>query len=196
MIPLTAPNSPEQSENEALVSMLEEFSPDGADARKVDFLRGRYAGFRRKEAAKLAGVSLSTANKWIKEDNRVARYDDVVSTGKRREFRKEVLQEEWFRNFWLVLQRDAYILKKAHGLLEEPYLEVTANGSHVRKVGSPAMRKEDWDYYGQMRKMYTPDAWSSIEKVISGQHGQFNIAEFVLNLAQNQQVNIGGQDAS
>jgi transposase len=193
-----APASPEQAENEALLSILAEFDSDPADARKIDYLKNRYAGFRRKEAATLVGVSIITVNKWIKLDTRVARYDALVSTGKRREFRKDVLQEEWFRNFYLVLRRDEYILKKVHGLLEESYLEVTASGKQTRKVGSPAMRKEDWDYFAQMRKMYTPDAWASIEKVLAGSQGQLNIAEFIINIARNQQVVTGqnGHDAA
>lgn len=189
------PNTPEQAENDALLSVLAEFDSDGADARKVNYLKNRYAGFGRKESAILVGISLTTANGWIKRDARVTKYEEMVSSGKRRELRKDVLQEEWFRNFWLVLQRDAYILKKVHGLLEESYLEVTAVGAHIRKVGSPSMRKEDWDYFSQMRKMYTPDAWVSMEKVISGQPGQFNIAELILNMAQNQQVNMPAPEA-
>ena len=52
------------------------------------------------------------------------------------------------------------------------------------------MQKEDWDYYAQMRKMYTPEAWASIEKAMAGQVTTFNIAEFVLNMGHNQQVNL------
>lgn len=183
------PTSNEQAETQALTALLGEFDPDGQDARKVSYLRNRYAGFNRKEAGILAGVRISTVNKWMKEDERVVRMDAVVSTGQRQEFRKEVLQEEWYRNFYLVLQRDAYVLRKVHGLLEEPYLEVGANGQLKQRMGSPPMQKQDWDYYSQMRKMYTPDAWASVEKALTSQAASFNIAAFVLNLAQNQQIN-------
>jgi hypothetical protein len=181
-----ASGSPAQAESNALMSMLTEFSGVGTDTRKLDYLKNRYAGFGQREAAKLSGVTLPTVNKWRKDDPRVAHYDDEVTTGSRKELRKEVLQGEWFRNFWLVLKRDQYILSKVHGLLNEPYLEVTADGHHIRKMGSPSMRKEDWEYFSQMRKMYTPDAWASIEKVIGGGSGQFDIAQFVLNMANNQ----------
>tara|TARA_Y100000310_G_scaffold328215_1_gene396003 strand:- start:34759 stop:35361 length:603 start_codon:yes stop_codon:yes gene_type:complete len=185
-----APTDSVQAETQALTVLLEEFDLDGRDAAKVDYLKNRYAGFNRKEAGTLAGVRISTVNKWLKLDPRVSRMDATLATGQRKEFRKEVLQEEWFRNFYLVLQRDAYVLKKVHGLLEEPYLEMTGNGQRIRKLGSPPMLKQDWDYYGQMRKMYTPDAWASIEKAISGPGTSFNISEFILNLGHTQQVNI------
>ena len=97
------------AENDALVSLMAEFSESG-DTTKVSYLKHRYAGFTRKEAATLAGVKITTTNKWLKEDSRVAHFDNLVSTGKRRELRKDVLQEEWFRNFYLVLERDKYIL--------------------------------------------------------------------------------------
>lgn len=187
---LNPPSTPEQAETEALRSMMEEFTQDGADLNKVTYLKHRYAGFTRKESALLIGLTLTTVNGWIKKDTRVAEYELTMSTGKRRELRKGVLEEEWFRNFYLVLQRDAYVLKKVHGLLEEPYQEMRADGSTVTRHGSPAMRKEDWDQYTQLRKMYTPDAWATIEKVLSGQSGTFNIAELILNMSHNTQVNI------
>jgi len=180
--------SPVHGENSALITMLAmvgEFDDEGGDARKIDFLKHRYAGFGRKESAILAGVSGLTAKKWIKDDPRVAKYDDIITTGGRKEIRKEVLQEEWFRNFYLILRRDEYILKKVHGLLDEPFLEVTTDGKRTMKRGSPMMRKEDWDYYSQMRKMYTPESWASIEKAISGNSGQFDINQFILNLQVN-----------
>ncbi len=184
-----APANPVEAENDAFISLVAEFDAE-QDARKIDYLKHRYAGFSRKESATITGVKVSTANKWIKEDSRVARFDELVSTGKRKELRKDVLQEEWYKNFYLVIKKDAYIIRKAHGLLEEPYLEVKADGTRVTKMGSPSMLKSDWDYWAQMRKMYTPDAWANIEKVISGKGGTFNIDEFVINLAQNQQVNV------
>ena len=184
------PDTSIQAENQALTVMLEEFDLDGRDAAKISYLRNRYAGFNRKEAGTLAGVRISTVNKWLKLDPRVARLDNTLSTGKRQEFRKEVLREEWFRNFYLVLQRDAYVLKKVHGLLEEPYLEMNSKGQYVHKLGSPPMLKQDWDYFGQMRKMYTPDAWASIEKALAGPGTSFNIAELILNLQQNNQLSI------
>lgn len=190
---IQSPANPEQAESTALMAMMTEFSGAGVDIRKLDYLKNRYAGFGQREAAKLSGVTTPTVNKWMKEDPRVAHYDGEVSTGSRKELRKEVLQGEWFRNFWLVLKRDQYILSKVHGLLDEPFLEVTADGRHITKRGSPSMRKEDWDYFSQMRKMYTPESWASIEKVISGNTGQFNIAEFVLNMASNQQIIVGPQ---
>jgi hypothetical protein len=186
-----APAGPEQAEYEALTSLIAEFD-DAADARKIDYLKHRYAGFNRKESATLAGVKLPTSNKWLKEDPRVARFDELVSTGKRRELRKDVLQEEWFRNFALVMKRDAYILKKVHGLLEERVLDIDIHGARAWRTGSPMMTKSDWDEYTHMRKMYTPDAWASIEKAISGKGIEFNIAEFVLNMPNNQQINIQG----
>ena len=190
IIEALTPANPVDAENDAFQSLVAEFDSE-QDARKIDYLKHRYAGFTRKESATITGVKASTANKWIKEDPRVARFDELVSTGKRKELRKDVLQEEWFKNFYLVIKKDAYIIRKAHGLLEEPYLEIKADGTRVQKMGSPSMLKADWDYFAQMRKMYTPDAWASIEKVISGQGGQFNIDQFVLNLAQNQQINVG-----
>ena len=183
-----APAGPEQAENDAFASLIAEFD-NANDARKIDYLKHRYAGFGKKDSATLAGVKLATANKWIKEDPRVTHFDNQVSTGKRKELRKDVLQEEWFRNFHLVIERDAYILRKVHGLLEEPFLDINMAGEQVTRTGSPPMTKRDWDYYSQMRKMYTPDAWASIEKVISGQGNVFNIAEFVLDLSNKTQIN-------
>jgi len=179
--------TPTQGENDALVSLLETFDNPGQDERKLEYLQHRYAGFTRRESATLTGVSVTTSNKWLKDDPRMAHYDGLVSTGKRKDLRKDVLQADWFRNFHLVLQQDAYILKKVHGLLKERFLEVTSTGERKWTVGSPAMRKEDWDYFSQMRKMYTPDAWASIEKAISGQTGTFNINEFILTM--NTQIN-------
>ena len=189
VIDALTPRDAIQDENQTLTALLAEFDSDGHDARKVDYLRHRYAGFNRKESGTIAGVKRATVSKWLKEDPRVASMDLVVGTGQRRELRREVLQEEWFRNFYLVLQRDSYVLKKVHGLLEESYLEVCSNGKLKRKIGSPPMLKADWDYYAQMRKMYNPDAWASIEKAISTNNGQFDIANLILNL--NQQINIG-----
>lgn len=193
VIDAISPANPEQGEGDAFTSLIAEFNDVGQDARKIDYLKHRYAGFNRKESATITGVKLSTVNQWIKNDPRVARFDQLVTTGKRRELRKDVLQEEWYRNFYLVLQRDGYVLKKVHGLLEEPYLEIDGNGKQHTRTGSPPMTKQDWDYYSQMRKMYTPDAWSSIEKVISGQGGTFNINEFILNMGQNQQINLASE---
>jgi len=187
-----SPTTVQDEENQSLSSLMCEFDSDGQDARKIDYIRSRYAGFSRKEAGALAGVKIHTVNKWLKEDPRVTRMDTMVSTGQRKGLRKEVLQEGWYKNFYLVLQRDAYVLKKVHGILEEPYLEVDGHGRLVTKNGSPPMTKQDWDYYGQMRKMYSPDAWSSIEKALTSQSDTFNIEKLILNMAQNQQVNTGG----
>ena len=183
-----APAGPEQAENDAFASLIAEFD-NATDTRKIDYLKHRYAGFGKKDSATLAGVKLATANGWIKNDPRVAHFDNQVSTGKRRELRKDVLQEEWYRNFHLVIEQDAYILKKVHGLLEEPFLDINSAGEQVTRMGSPPMTKRDWDYFSQMRKMYTPDAWASIEKAVSGQDTIFNISEFVLNMPTNQQIN-------
>lgn len=188
---LSAPVDAPKAETQALTVLLEEFDLDGRDAAKMSYLKHRYAGFNRKEAGTMAGVRISTVNKWLKEDLRVSRMDNTMSTGSRKDLRKEVLEEEWFRNFYLVLQRDAYVLKKVHGLLEEPYLEMTGSGARITKLGSPPMQKQDWDYFAQMRKMYTPDAWASIEKAITGPGTSFNIAELVLNMQQNNQVVVG-----
>ena len=175
-----------QDENQTLTAMLSEFDGDGKDAEKVDYLKHRYAGFNRKESATLAGRTITTINKWLKEDSRVASMDLIVGTGQRREFRREVLTEEWFRNFYLVLQRDGYILKKVHGLLYEEILETstTSASGYKKGMGSPPMQKADWDYFAQMRKMYTPDAWASIEKAISKDSGQVDITSLILNLTQ------------
>ena len=181
-----------EAETNTLEAMLHGFDADGQDKRKVDYLRHRYAGFTRKESGKLAGVTITTVNKWLKEDPRTKEADLLVSTGQRQGLRKEVLQEDWFRNFYLVLQRDSYLLRKSHGMLEEVVWERAANGTMVRRLGSPPMQKQDWEYFSQMRKMYTPDAWAAIEKAISKQGVQFNVAEFILNLAQTQQVNVNG----
>ncbi len=184
LIDALAPDDSIQDENRTLTALLSEFDPDGLDARKVDYLRHRYAGFNRKESGTIAGVKIVTVNKWLKEDPRVARMDAVVGTGQRRELRREIFQEEWFRNFYLVLQRDSYVLRKVHGLLEERVLETNSRGELVSSVGSPPMVKADWDYFAQMRKMYTPESWAAIEKAISGQSGQFNISTLILQLNQ------------
>ena len=196
MLSATLPATGPESEPLALESLLREFDADGRDKLKVDYIRHRYAGFTRKESGMLAGVTITTVNKWLKEDPRTKEADLIVSTGQRQGLRREVLQEEWFRNFYLVLQRDAYLLKKAHGMLEEIVLERNSKGQLVRKLGSPPMQKQDWDYFSQMRKMYTPDAWGAIEKAISNQGVQFNVAEFILNLAQTQQVNMNGANSN
>jgi len=190
VIDTLVPRSEEQAENDALSSLLNQFDGEGSDTRKVDYLKHRYAGFRRKEAATIAGLTIATINKWLKDDPRVAEFDNLVTTEKRKPLRKEVLQEEWYRNFYLVMQKDAYVLRKAHGLLEETILSIDSHGKQTRRVGSPVMQKADWDYYAQMRKMYTPEAWASIEKAMAGQTTTFNIAEFVLNMGHNQQVNL------
>ena len=178
--------SPEQSEGDAFTSLIAEFSDTGADAHKVDYLRNRYAGFNRKDSATIAGVKIATSNKWLKEDPRVAHFDAIVTSGDRKSLRKDVISEEWYKNFWLLLKRDEYVFKKVHGMLEEPYLEIDINGQQKVKTGSPPMTKQDWDYFSQMRKMYTPDAWASIEKVLAGQSSTFNINEFILTMGQTQ----------
>jgi hypothetical protein len=190
---MQTPTSPEQVENDALLSMLGEFEAE-TDARKLNYLKHRYAGFTRKESATLAGVKIATSNTWLKEDPRVKHYDDIVTSGQRKGFRKEILHTEWSRNFWMILKQDERILKKVHGLLEEDILDVDIHGKRVVRRGSPMMRKEDWDYFSQMRKMYTPEAWSAIEKVMAGNTGQFNIHDFILNIAGTQQVNTGTQE--
>ena len=181
-----------EAESKSLEFVLQQFDVDGQDKRKVDYLRHRYAGFTRKESGGLAGVTIHTVNQWLKQDSRMGDADLSMVTGLRKELRREVLQEEWYRNFYLVLQRDAYVLKKVHGLLEEPILEQTGRGM-VRKTGSPPMQASDWKYYSEMRKMYTPESWAAIEKALSKQGNQFNIAELILNLGHNQQVNVTPQ---
>ena len=185
------PGTAEQAELDAMASLIAEFDA-AVDARKIDYLKHRYAGFNRKESGTIAGVKTATVHKWLKEDPRVARYDELVTTGKRKDLRKDVLQEEWYKNFHLVMVKDNYVLRKAHGMLEEPYLEVDSNGKYHTKMGSPPMTKDDWGYYSQMRKMYTPDNWASIEKALAGKGTEFNIHELILNMGQNQQINVGG----
>ncbi len=187
---MVSPDSKAQAETDSLASLLAEFDGTG-DTTKMDFLKHRYAGFSRKEASTLAGVTIKTTNSWRKSDPRIARFDDLVTTGSRRGLRKDVLQEEWFRNFYLVLEQDKYILNKVHGLLEERVMFIEADGTRKWTIGSPAMTNSDWGYYAQRRRMYTPDAWASIEKAIVGEDTTCNIAELVLNMAQQQQVNVG-----
>ncbi len=200
MLDSLAPASPEQAEQQALASMLAEFDDTGVDARKIQYLQHRYAGFGKKESATLAGVKTGTVSNWMKFDPRMVLYDGLVSTGQRKQMRKDVLQEEWYKNFYLVLNRDGYILKKVHGLLDEDIWAYNTAGKLVKVKGSPPMTKEDWDYFTAMRKMYTPDAWDKIEKVVSGKGGDFNIDTFIVQTNQthieNQQLNNGVQNGN
>ncbi len=184
VLDVLAPNTHEAAELDALASLLTEFDSD-ADSTKVDYLKHRYAGFTRKESATLAGVKVATSNKWLKDDPRMSHFDDLVNTEKRKSLRKEVLQESWGRNFYLVLKKDEYILRKAHGLLEEPVLRIALDGSQKWSTGSPQMTESDWDYYKNMRKTYTPESWKAIEATMAGQGAQFNIATFILNQQNN-----------
>ena len=185
------PASPEKAETIALGTVMGEFTTNGADPQKIEYLQHRYAGFNMKDSGTLAKVSIRTINKWIRDDPRVERFDKMVTSGERKGLRKSVLEEDWYRNYYLIMQRDAYIARKAMGLLEEPVLEYDANGGLTKTTtGSPPMTKEDWNYFGQMRKMYTPEAWSTIEKVISGQSEGFNISKFVFENMGHVQVNI------
>ncbi len=179
------PANPEQAELQALGALIADFEGDGQDSKKLEYLKHRYAGFRRSEAAVLTDVKLSTINRWIKNDPRVAHFDNLVSTGNRRELRKEVLEEEWYRNFHLVILQDAHILKKASGLLEEEVTEILPNGKTRRVTICPPMTKADWDRFGQMRKMYNMDAWATIEKVVKGEDKNFNIASVIMNIQNN-----------
>ena len=185
--------SPEALESSAFVSLIAEFDETDQDHRKVEYLKHRYAGFTKKEASTLIGVNTGTVTRWANDDSRLEKYEREIGTMGRREIRKDVIQEEWYRNFYLVMKKDEQVLKKAHGMLDEPYLEMdVTTGELKRKTGSPPMTKDDWKYFSQMRKMYSPEAWASIEKVVTGGSGDFNISEFVLNIAQNQQF-VNGQ---
>lgn len=185
---MTTPNA-EQAELDSLATLLVEFDTEN-DARKIDYLKHRYAGFTRREAATLAGVTLTTTNKWLKLDTRVAHFDHLVTTDKRKSLKKDVLQEEWGRNFYMVMKKDSYILRKSLGMLEERVFSIDMHGKQTSRMGSPVMQKEDWDYFHHMRKTYTPEAWNAIEKAMAGQVNTFNIAEFIINQAQTQQVNL------
>ena len=83
---VTAPND-EAAELDSLASLMGEFDSE-ADLRKIDYLKHRYAGFTRKESAKLAGVNLATSNKWLKEDPRVKHFEGLVTTDKRKALKK------------------------------------------------------------------------------------------------------------
>ena len=184
------PASPEESELEALGALIADFEGDGQDENKLTYLKHRYAGFRQRESAILTGIKQSTIKRWIKEDPRVAHFDQLVSTGNRRELRKQVLQEEWFRNYHLVAARDSYILRKVHGMLEEVVDEVRLDGSLKKTTISPPMTKQNWEEYAALRKTYSTEAWKTIESVVKGTDGEFNIHTLILGIGQ-QQVNVG-----
>ncbi len=181
------PNTPEQAEVEALESLLSTFDNEGADERKMAYLKHRYAGFTKKESAIMINIKPATIAGWRKDDARFVEFDDIVVTGKRKEFRKEVLSQEWHRNFYLVITQDSYILRKAHGLLEEvDVTDIAPDGTLFHRRASPPMTKADWDYFHSMRKSYTPQAWEQVEKILSGNTGTtFNINEFVVNQQNN-----------
>lgn len=184
------PETSEQAEIEALGALIADFEGDGQDENKLTYLKHRYAGFRQREAAVLTGIKTSTIKRWIKDDPRVAHFDNQVSTGNRRTLRREVLQEEFFRNFHLAVQHDAYLFKKANGLLQETVTEVLPDGRRKQTVISPPMTKVDWEQYNQIRKFYTVEAWNTVEKVAKGQTTELTIDQLILNIAQDQQVNV------
>ena len=189
IIDQVTPDGPEQATLEALGSLIADFEGDGQDESKLTYLKHRYAGFKHREASILTGVKQSTIKRWLRDDARLAHYETQITTGNKRGLQREVFQEEYFRNYHLVMQRDTYILKKVHGLLEEKVIEVMPGGKHRETVISPPMRDKDWEEYAAMRKTYSPEAWKTIESVAKGQDGEFNIHTLILGIGQ-QQVNV------
>jgi hypothetical protein len=156
---------------------------DDANERQVKYLQMRYMGFTKSECRDRAKIKQSTLNIWRHDDDFRMLDDQAVATQK--EIRDQIVEYRWFRNLYLVMERDEYVLKKANGMLDEEYVDYDDDGRALLTRGSPPMSKEDWDYFHKMRAMYTPQQWSTIEKKFTEKAGDFNITQFITNMQVN-----------
>ncbi len=121
---------------------------DYDNENKRNYLVYRVCGFSRKESRDQAEVKLSTVKNWITSDEAFAGIEklSVVEIGA--QFRKDVVVNGWVRNYWLMLERDAKIIKKADSDKVVDYLS-----------------EREHEYLMKIRPMYTPAAMKVLNEL-------------------------------
>ena len=193
MVSMTILTSPGHSEElEAIKSTLPDFGEEYEDKAKQDFLAARYAGFTAKEAVVLANVDYDQVKEW-REDDTFKGWEDICSTAAVREVRQEVLRLLFSRNYFLVLRKDYEILAKANSVWEEDIVTYSETGEARHTVVHPDLTEVEQDYLNTIRRQYTPQQLSVVEKLVSGDPQDFNISQFILqiNQAGAQVINTG-----
>lgn len=133
------------SDPEGIIEGINPYFPD--DRGKTNYLSYRSCGFGEREAAKLAGVSQRSVQRWRAYDPRFRQIDTEGLSELRAKVSVNYLQMEFTRNFRMLLDIDrAVIMKKI--------------------TGSKPLTKEDNDYLGKIRPMYTPQQLAALEGTI------------------------------
>lgn len=132
------------SDPAGIVEGIIPYFPD--DRGKTNYLSYRSCGFGEREAAKLSGVSQRSVQRWRAYDPRFKVLDTEGLSELRAKVSVNYLQMEFTRNFRMLLDVDRAVITK--------------------KLQAKPLTKEDIDYLGKIRPMYTPQQLSALEGTI------------------------------
>jgi len=114
---------------------------DWDNENKRAYLTLRVCGFGRKEARDKTEIELKTVKNWIAGDEAFAAIEKMTVMDIGDKFRKDVVVNGWVRNYWLMLERDARLIKKSESDKPMDYLS-----------------DREHEYLMKIRPMYTPAA--------------------------------------
>ena len=135
------------------------------DDNKRSYLVYRITGFSRKESLQRSGLQAATVREWIKKDSAFAEIEGkgIMALGK--EYRDEIINLEFARNFKLATEKDREIFDKS---LDASY----------------TMTDQEWDYLKKIRPMYSPQGYKILKDIIGETKGLNGWSE-VLILARS-----------
>jgi len=162
--------------------MLANFNPNEMEARADGFLpafdldnenkRGylvyRVCGFSRKEARDQVGVASKTVKNWVAEDKAFAQIEKLSIVEVSSKFRKDVVVNGWVRNYWLMLEKDARVIKKSESDKVADYLS-----------------EREHEYLMKIRPMYTPAAMKVLNELFDNANEAGSWEEWMIRVRRS-----------
>ena len=175
-------SSPTEESIKSLIPLLSKNSKEAESQHK--YLSLRYSGFSHIEALRIAVLEPADINKWLKNPL-FAHYEGMIyDKDFRHTLRDEVGELVFYRNYYLIMMKDAEVLGKATGTLDIDYTEVDDDGNIQLKHGSPPLTSLDKSYLLQIRKEYSPTQIAALRKLLD--NSEPKNANTIVNIIQNQ----------
>lgn len=143
------------------------------DSSRWSYLTARIAGFTVRESCTIASIGEDELESWRGGDEEFNLIDTSQMRRLRKDFCRTYIEQDFLRNFHLVLRMDTIILMKAA----------------LRDKGGPDLDEFEFEYLKKIRQFYTPQQLEAV-KVASSETKKpgFNFTERVLTLREVRQI--------
>lgn len=132
---------------ETVHSLIPYLDANEVERKKSIYLSYRFTGFAIREAIGHADISESTLRRWREVDSKFVELEAQTTGPDRAKLKKEVINEQFIRNFRRVLDMDGKVIEKMHYQPDE-------------------MTKAELDWMGRMRSHYTATQMELLERIL------------------------------